>query len=133
ASRATDAEALLIRIEARTGQGDLKAALADAEAARNSRSDDARILLALAELRHRNGDAPGAIGAFEDAAGRPDAALLANKRLGDLYAEIASDQLALGYYAKALEQPVRKPDDEALRAQARAARDALIRKMAAPK
>ncbi|MDP3406983.1 tetratricopeptide repeat protein [Bosea sp. (in: a-proteobacteria)] len=133
ASRATDAEALLIRIEARTGQGDLKAALADAEAARNVRSDDARILLALAELRRRNGDAPGAIGAFEDAAGRPDAALLANKRLGDVYAEIASDQLALGYYAKALEQPVRTPDDEALRAQARAARDALIRKMAAPK
>ncbi|WP_324133076.1 tetratricopeptide repeat protein [Bosea sp. (in: a-proteobacteria)] len=133
ASRATDTEALLIRIEARTGQGDLKAALADAEAARNVRSDDARILLALAELRHRNGDAPGAIGAFEDAAGRPDAALLANKRLGDLYAEIASDQLALAYYAKALEQPVRTPDDEALRAQARAARDALIRKMAAPK
>lgn len=133
AARATDAEALLIRIEARTGQGELKAALADADAARKARSDDVRILLALAELRRRNGDAPGAIGAFEDAAGRPDAALIANKRLGDLYAEIASDQLALGYYAKALEQPVRTPDDEALRAQARAARDALIRKMAAPK
>ncbi|MET3893663.1 tetratricopeptide (TPR) repeat protein [Bosea sp. OAE506] len=133
AARATDAEALLIRIEARNGQGDLKAALADADAARKARSDDVRILLALAELRRRNGDAPGAIGAFEDAAGKPDAALIANKRLGDLYAEIASDQLALGYYAKALEQPVRTPDDEALRAQTRAARDALIRKMAAPK
>ncbi len=133
AARATDAEALLVRIEARTGQGDLKAALADAEAARATRGEDARILLALAELRLRNGDAPGAIGVFEDAAGRPDAALLANKRLGDLYAGIASDQLALGYYAKALEQPARKPDDEALRAQARAARDALIRKMSAPK
>ncbi|MDP3258773.1 MAG: tetratricopeptide repeat protein [Bosea sp. (in: a-proteobacteria)] len=133
AARTTDTEALLIRIEARSGQGDLKAALADAEAARKARSDDARILLALAELRRRSGDAPGAIGAFEDAAGRPDAALLANKRLGDLYAEIASDQLALGYYAKALEQPVRTPTDEALRSQARAARDALIRKMAAPK
>jgi tetratricopeptide (TPR) repeat protein len=129
---ANDADALLIRIEARNGQGDLKAALADAEAAGTARGDDARILRALAELRRSNGDVPGAIGAFEDAAGRPDAALFANKRLGDLYAEIASDQLALGYYAKALEQPVRTPDDEALRAQARAARDALIRKMAAP-
>ena len=129
----SDADALLIRIEARIGQGDLKAALADAEAARAARGGDARILLALAELKARSGDAPGAIGAFEEAAAKPDAALQANKRLGDLYAGIASDQLALGYYAKAIEQPARTPDDEALRAQARAARDALIRKMAAPK
>lgn len=128
-----DADALLVRIEARTGQGDLKAALADAEAARAARGGDVRILLALAELKVRTGDAPGAIGAFEEAASKPDAALQANKRLGDLYAGIASDQLALGYYAKAIEQPARRPDDEALRTAARAARDALIRKMAAPK
>lgn len=129
----SDADALVIRIEARIGQGDLKAALADAEAARAARGGDARILLALAELKARSGDAPGAIGAFEEAAAKPDAALQANKRLGDLYAGIASDQLALGYYAKAIEQPARTPEDEALRMAARAARDALIRRMAAPK
>ncbi|PTM39206.1 tetratricopeptide repeat protein [Bosea sp. 124] len=128
-----DTDALLVRVEARMGQGDLKAALADAEAARVVRGGDARILLALAELKARAGDAPGAIGTFEEAATKPDAALQANKRLGDLYAGIASDQLALGYYAKAIEQPARRPDDEALRAAARTARDALIRKMAAPK
>ena len=128
-----DPDALMVRIEARMGQGDIKAALADAEAARTVRGGDARILLALAELKVRSGDAPGAIGAFEEAAAKPDAALQANKRLGDLYAGIASDQLALGYYAKAIEQPARKPEDEALRMAARTARDALIRKMAAPK
>ncbi len=133
AAAPSDTEALLVRIEARTGQGDLKAALADAEAARSAQGGDARILLALAELKARSGDAPGAIGAFEEAAGKPDAALQANKRLGDLYAGIASDQLALGYYAKAIEQPARRPADEALKAAARTARDALIRKMAAPK
>lgn len=133
AAAPSDADALLVRIEARTGQGDLKAALTDAEAARAARGGDARILLVLAELKARSGDAPGAIGAFEEAASKPDAALQANKRLGDLYAGIASDQLALGYYAKAIEQPARRPEDEALRAAARTARDALIRKMAAPK
>jgi tetratricopeptide (TPR) repeat protein len=132
-ARAADSEALLVRIEARAGQGDLKAALADAEAARAARGDDTRILLALAELKLQTGDAPGAIGAFEEAAAKPDAALLANKRLGDLYTSIASDQLALSYYAKALEQRARTPEDEALRMAARTARDALIRKMAAPK
>ncbi|MCW0182493.1 MAG: sulfur transferase domain-containing protein [Zavarzinia sp.] len=88
---------------------------------------------ALAELKARTGDVPGAIGTFEEAAGKPEAALQANKRLGDLYAGIASDQLALGYYAKAIEQPVRRPEDEALRAAARTARDAQIRRMAPPK
>lgn len=129
----SDTDALLVRIDARIGQGDIKAALADAEAARTARGGDVRVLLALAELKVRSGDAPGAIGAFEEAAAKPDAALQANKRLGDLYSGIASDQLALGYYAKAIEQPVRKPEDEALRIAARTARDALIRKMAAPK
>ncbi|CAN7336214.1 tetratricopeptide repeat protein [Bosea sp. LjRoot9] len=129
----SDAEALLVRIEARTGQGNLKDALADAEAARASNGGDARILIALAELKARNGDAPGAIGAFEEAVAKPDTALTANKRLGDLYAGIASDQLALGYYAKALELPAYKPEDETVKVAARAARDALIRKMAAPK
>jgi hypothetical protein len=79
------------------------------------------------------GDVPGAIGAFEAAAARPEAALQANKRLGDFYTGIASDQLALGYYAKALEQPARAPSDEATRDAARTARDVLIRRMAAPK
>lgn len=133
AAAPSDAEALLVKIEARTGQGDLSAALADAQAARAAQGGDVRILLALAELKARTGDAPGAIGTFEEAAGKPDGALQANKRLGDLYAGIASEQLALGYYAKAIEQPARKPEDDALRTAARAARDALIRKMAAPK
>ncbi|HEV7260224.1 MAG TPA: tetratricopeptide repeat protein [Bosea sp. (in: a-proteobacteria)] len=133
AAAPADADALLVRIEALTGQGDLKAALAEAEAARAARGGDVRILLALAELKARTGDAPGAIGAFEEAAGKSDAALQANKRLGDLYAGIASDQLALGYYAKAIEQPARSPDDETVRTAARTARDALIRKMSAPK
>lgn len=66
-------------------------------------------------------------------AGKPDAALTANKRLGDLYAGIASNQLALGYYAKALELPVRGPEDEQLKTAARTARDALIRKLSAAK
>ena len=133
AAAPSDTEALLLRIEARMGQGDLKAALTDAEAARATQGGDPRILLALAELKAQSGDAPGAIGAFEEAAGKLDAALQANKRLGDLYAGIASDQLALGYYAKAIEQPALRPEDEALKAAARTARDALIRKMAAPK
>ncbi|RDJ24877.1 tetratricopeptide repeat protein [Bosea caraganae] len=126
-----DAEAWLVRIEAQAGLGDLTAALADAEAARAANASDGRILLALGDLKARSGDAPAAIGVFEEAASKPDAALAANKRLGDLYAGIASDQLALGYYAKALELPLRKPEDEALKAAARAARDALIRKMSA--
>lgn len=128
-----DAEALLVRIEARIGQGDLKAALADADAARSANGGDSRILLALAELRARTGDAPGAIGTFEEALAKPEAALVANRRLGDLYAGIGSDQLALGYYAKALELPARSPAEEAARAEARSARDALIRKLAASK
>lgn len=129
----SDVEALLVRIEARMGQGDLKAALADAEAARGLKGDDARILLALAELKAKAGDAPGAIGVFEAAAGKAEAAIAANKRLGDLYAGIASDQLALGYYAKAIELSSRRPEDEALRMAARMARDGLIRKMTAAK
>lgn len=133
AAAPSDVEALLVRIEAHTGQGDLKAALADAEAARGVKADDARILLALAELKAKAGDAPGAIGAFEEAAGKAEAAIAANKRLGDLYASIASDQLALGYYAKAIELPARRPEDEALRMAARTARDGLIRKMTAGK
>lgn len=128
-----DAEAHLVRIEARLGAGDLKTALTDTEAARTANAGDARILLMLGELKARSGDAPGAIGAFEEAAGKPDAALTANKRLGDLYAGLSSDQLALGYYAKALEARAQGPGDEATKAAARTARDALIRKMAAPK
>jgi tetratricopeptide (TPR) repeat protein len=133
ASAPTDSEAHLVRIEARLGAGDLKAALADAEAARTTNPGDARILLMLGDIKARSGDAPGAIGAFEEAAGKPDAALTANKRLGDVYAGLASDQLALGYYAKALEARGQGANDEATKAAARTARDALIRKMAAPK
>jgi tetratricopeptide (TPR) repeat protein len=133
AAAPSDADALLVRIEARTGQGDLKAALVDAEAARAVNGGDPRILLALAELKARGGDAPGAIGVFEEAVAKPDAALVANRRLGDLYAGIGSDQLALGYYAKAIELPARGPGDEAAKAAARDARDGLIRKMTASK
>jgi tetratricopeptide (TPR) repeat protein len=133
ASAPTDAEAHLVRIKARAGGGDLKAALAEAEAARSANAGDHRILLLLGEMKARSGDTPGAIGAFEEAAGRPQAALAANKRLGDLYAGLASDQLALGYYAKALEARGQDAQDDATKAAARAARDALIRKMAAPK
>jgi len=133
ASAPTDAEAHLVRIEARLSAGDLNAALADTEAARTANAGDARILLMLGELKARSGDAPGAIGAFEEAAAKPDAMLAANKRLGDLYAGLASDQLALGYYAKALEARGQGAADEATKAAARTARDALIRKMAAPK
>jgi tetratricopeptide (TPR) repeat protein len=129
----SDADALVIRIEARSGMGDLKAALADAEAARAANRSDARILLALADLKSRTGDVPGAIGAFEEAALQADTAMLANKRLGDLYVGLSSDQLALGYYAKALEASARATADEALRSEARAARDGLIRKMSASK
>lgn len=133
AAAPNDAEALLLRSDARLGQGDAAAALADVETALAARASDPRLLLARAELKARLGDVPGAIGAFEAAAGKPEASLQANKRLGDLYAGIASDQLALGYYAKALEQPVRASSDETTRDAARAARDALIRRMAAPK
>lgn len=133
AAAPNDAEALLLRSDARIGQGDAAAALADIETAIGVKAGDPRLLLARAELKAKLGDVPGAIGAFEAAAARPEASLQANKRLGDLYAGIASDQLALGYYAKALEQPVRAPSDEAIREAARAARDALIRRMAAPK
>lgn len=133
AASATDAEAWLTRIEVQTRLGELKAALADAAAARAASPGDGRILLSLGDLQARSGDAPAAIGVFEEAASKPDAALAANKRLGDLYAAIASDQLALGYYAKALELPLRKPEDEALKAAARTARDGLIRKMSAAK
>jgi hypothetical protein len=42
----SDAEALLVRIEARTGQGNLKDALAEAEAARAANRSDSSILLA---------------------------------------------------------------------------------------
>ncbi|WP_173047951.1 tetratricopeptide repeat protein [Bosea sp. ANAM02] len=128
-----DADALLLRSEARLGQGDATAALADVETALGMRAGDPRLLITRAELKARLGDLPGAIGAFEAAAARSEASLQANKRLGDLYAGIASDQLALGYYAKALEQSVRAPSDEAIRDAARTARDALIRRMAAPK
>lgn len=128
-----DAEALLLRSDARLGQGDATAALADVETAIGTRANDPRLLLARAELKVKLGDVPGAIGAFEAAAARPEASLQANRRLGDLYAGIASDQLALGYYAKALEQPARGQLDEAARDAARTARDALIRRMAAPK
>lgn len=128
-----DAEALLLRSDARLGQGDAAAALADVETAIGAKAGDPRLLLARAELKARLGDVPGAIGAFEAAAAKSEASLQANKRLGDLYAGIASDQLALGYYAKALEQPPRAPSDEAIRDAARTARDALIRRMAAPK
>ncbi len=128
-----DAEALLLRSEARLGQGDAAAALTDVETALGAKADDPRFLLARAELKAKLGDVPGAIGAFEAAAARSEASLQANKRLGDLYAGIASDQLALGYYAKALEQPARAPADEATRDAARTARDALIRRMAARK
>jgi tetratricopeptide (TPR) repeat protein len=133
ASAPTDAEAHLVRIEARAGAGDLKAALTEAEAARSAIAGDHRILLILGEMKARSGDAAGAIGAFEDAASRPEAALAANKRLGDLYAGLASDQLALGYYAKALEARGQGVNDEVTKTAARTARDALIRKMAAPK
>lgn len=133
AAAPNDAEALLLRSDARIGQGDAAAALADIETAIGVKAGDPRLLLARAELKAKLGDVPGAIGAFEAAAARPEASLQANKRLGDLYAGIASDQLALGYYAKALEQPVRAPSDEAIREAARAARDALIRRMAAQK
>ncbi|RYE33385.1 MAG: tetratricopeptide repeat protein [Hyphomicrobiales bacterium] len=128
-----DAEAFLLRSDARLGQGDAKAALADVETALGTRAGDPRLLLARAELKAKLGDVPGAIGAFEAAAARSEASLQANKRLGDLYAGIASDQLALGYYAKALEQPTRASSDEATRDAARTARDALIRRMAKPK
>lgn len=128
-----DADALLLRSDARLGQGDVTAALVDVETALGVKAGDPRLLLARAELKARLGDVPGAIGAFEAAAARAEAALQANKRLGDLYAGIASDQLALGYYAKALEQSLRAPSDEAIRDGARTARDALIRRMAAPK
>jgi tetratricopeptide (TPR) repeat protein len=129
----TDAEAHLVRIEARVAGGNLKAALTEAEAARSATAGDHRILLMMGEVKARSGDAPGAIGAFEDAANRPEAALAANKRLGDLYAGLGSDQLALGYYAKALEARGQGVNDEATKTAARIARDALIRKMAAPK
>lgn len=128
-----DADALLLRSDARLGQGDATGALADVESAIRVKAGDPRLLLARAELKAKLGDVPGAIGAFEAAAARPEATLQANKRLGDLYAGIASDQLALGYYAKALEQSARAPSDEATRDAARTARDALIRRMAAPK
>lgn len=130
-STPADAEAWLVRIQAQAGLGDLAIALADADAARKANAGDGRILLALADLKARSGDVPAAIGIFEEAIGKPDAALPANKRLGDLYAGIASDQLALSYYAKALELPARGPADEELKTAARAARDALIRKMSA--
>ncbi|WP_306226854.1 tetratricopeptide repeat protein [Bosea beijingensis] len=133
AAAPNDAEALLLRSDARIGQGDATAALADIETAIGVKAGDPRLLLARAELKAKLGDVPGAIGAFEAAMARPEASLQANKRLGDLYAGIASDQLALGYYAKALEQPARAPSDEAIRDAARNARDALIRRMAAPK
>lgn len=133
ATASADTDALLLRSEARLGQGDAAAALADVETALGAKAGDPRLLLARAELKAKLGDVPGAIGAFEAAAARFEAALQANKRLGDLYAGIASDQLALGYYAKALEQPTRAPSDEATREAARTARDALIRRMAAPK
>lgn len=133
AAAPNDADALLLRSDARLAQGDATAALADVETALGVSAGNPRILLARAELKARSGDVPGAIGAFEAAAARPEAALQANKRLGDLYAGIASDQLALGYYAKALEQPARTQPDEAMRDAARTARDALIRRMAAPK
>jgi tetratricopeptide (TPR) repeat protein len=133
ASAPTDAEAHLVRIEARAGAGDLTAALTEAEAARFANAGDHRILLLLGEMKARSGDAPGAIGAFEEAAGRSQAALAANKRLGDLYAGLGSDQLALGYYAKALEARGQGVNDEATKTAARTARDALIRKIAAPK
>jgi tetratricopeptide (TPR) repeat protein len=133
AAAPNDADALLLRSDARLGQGDAVAALADVETAIGTRAGDPRLLLARAELKAKLGDVPGAIGAFEAAAARSEAALQANKRLGDLYAGIASDQLALGYYAKALEQPARAPSDEATRDAARTARDALIRRMAASK
>lgn len=133
AAAPADAEALLLRSDARLGQGDATAALADVETALGTRANDPRLLLARAEQKAKLGDVPGAIGAFEAAAARPEAALQANKRLGDFYTGIASDQLALGYYAKALEQPARAPSDEATRDAARTARDVLIRRMAAPK
>ena len=133
AAAPSDAEALLLRSDAQLGRGDAAAALADVETALGLRAGDPRLLLARAELKVRLGDVPGAIGVFEAAAARSEASLQANRRLGDLYAGIASDQLALGYYAKALEQPVRGQLDEAARDAARAARDALIRRMAAPK
>lgn len=133
ATAPTDAEAMLIGIEARLGAGDPPRALAAAEAAHRSNGADLRILLALADLRARSGDAPGAIGLFETAAQRSEAAILANRRLGDLYVGIGSSQLALGYYARALEPPARGPADEAAKLAAREARDALIRKLSAPK
>ena len=133
AAAPADAEALLLRSDARLGQGDATTALADVETALRTRANDPRLLLARAEQKAKLGDVPGAIGAFEAAAARPEAALQANKRLGDFYTGIASDQLALGYYAKALEQPARAPSDEATRDAARTARDVLIRRMAAPK
>lgn len=133
AAAPADAEALLLRSDARLGQGDATTALADVETALGTRANDPRLLLARAEQKAKLGDVPGAIGAFEAAAARPEAALQANKRLGDFYTGIASDQLALGYYAKALEQPARAPSDEATRDAARTARDVLIRRMAAPK
>lgn len=129
----SDVDAWLIRIDARTRLGDLKTALADAKTARGASAGDGRVLLALGDLEVRSGDVPAAIGLFEEAAGKPGVALAANKRLGDLYASIASDQLALGYYAKAIELSARTPEDEALRSGARTARDALIRKMSASK
>jgi tetratricopeptide (TPR) repeat protein len=110
--------------------GHVDEALADADTVLKTKANDPAMLSIKGEALFRRGDNVKAVEALEAALKQDQKYIRVLKLMGDIYSNIGSNDLALQYYARAIEQ---KPEDDietALHEAASTARAELMQKLA---